>query len=382
MPRTRMQVEASEAHRDAGSCRPHDTPTKARIRQAVADLDRYGPQPSARSKAHIFQRFGVSRSSGYSIIADESDRRGPNQIARELRPGRPSAITPLQIHKCERLITSYGAVGRSLTWEQLLHEAEINASEETLRRAMGQRDWSRCIACRRGWQSPKNMTKRVEFAERMLLQYPYKYQWDNVRSSDEVHFGFGPAGRLYVTRRPGERYCEDCTQFADPPQEKDKNKLHAWGAIGVGFKSELVLYDIKSNRNGKMNAQYYRDEILEKHVKPWLQTADFVLEEDRDSAHGIPVDKDGVVQRWKAQNNLQFYFNCTGSPDLAPIENAWGPLKSDLRTYPHWDLQEMREIVLDSWHHHLQQRSIDKWCRSLPDRLEQVIDLCGKMTPN
>lgn len=120
----------------------------------------------------------------------------------------------------------------------------------------------------------------------MLSRYLLKKDWEHVRFSDEVHFGFGPPGRLYVTRKPGERYCQDCTQYAEDLKEGDKKKLHAWAAVGVGlgFKSQLVWYDIPTNTNGKMTAKCYRDEILEPIVKLWLQQADFVLEEDRDSS--------------------------------------------------------------------------------------------------
>jgi hypothetical protein len=48
----------------------------------------------------------------------------------------------------------------------------------------------------------------------------------------------------------------------------------------------------------------YVEEILEKHVKPWLDRGDdFVLEEDRDSGHGIGSKsenaKDNILQKWK-----------------------------------------------------------------------------------
>jgi hypothetical protein len=50
----------------------------------------------------------------------------------------------------------------------------------------------------------------------------------------------------------------------------------------------------------------YVEEILENHVKPWLDRGDeFVLEEDRDSG-GIGSEsenaKDNIVQKWKKKN--------------------------------------------------------------------------------
>ncbi len=46
----------------------------------------------------------------------------------------------------------------------------------------------------------------------MLERYPNPEDWDHVRFSDEVHFGWGPQGKLRVIRKPGQRYCFDCVQ--------------------------------------------------------------------------------------------------------------------------------------------------------------------------
>jgi hypothetical protein len=65
------------------------------------------------------------------------------------------------------------------------------------------------------------------------------------------------------------------------PEEINKKKFHALIAVGFDFKSELVFHTILSNSNGKMTIKVYVEDILEKHVKPWLDYEDdFVLEED------------------------------------------------------------------------------------------------------
>ena len=215
----------------------------------------------------------------------------------------------------------------------------------------------------------------------MLKTYLFQYQWRRVRFSNEVHFGYEPEGRIYVTRQPGERYCIDCTQYAEAPEEKDKQRGHAWAAVGYNFKSDLIWYNL-GNRNGKMNANFYCNSILNLHVKPWLdQGDDFVLEEDQDSAHGVGKKGSGLVAQWKKAHGLQHYFNCNGSPDLAPIENAWQPLKQNLRKTPHWDFQTIKDVVDAAWYDQLHQQTINKWSDSMPKRLQDVIDYKGEMTP-
>ena len=84
-----------------------------------------------------------------------------------------------------------------------------------------------------------------------------------------------------------------------------------------------------------MSQQVYIDKILEPIVKPRLRPhRDFVLEEDGDSGHG--PGKSNIVRTWEDQNGLESYFNCHNSPDPAPRENCWQPVKQTLRKYPHW----------------------------------------------
>ena len=99
-----------------------------------------------------------------------------------------------------------------------------------------------------------------------------------------------------------------------------------WVAIDHNFKSDLIFYDVAGNSNGKMTADFYVNGILESIVKPWIQNnLPFILEENRDSGHGIVKSNTvttTLVKTWKQENHLTSYFNCSGSPDLASIENT------------------------------------------------------------
>ncbi|KAK4119917.1 hypothetical protein N657DRAFT_674595 [Parathielavia appendiculata] len=158
----------------------------------------------------------------------------------------------------------------------------------------------------------------------MLERYPEPKDWYRVRFSDECHFGWGPEGKIWVLRRPWERFCPDCMVEKQAPAEKNLQELHCWAAVGHDFKSPLVWYDVPSNNNGKLTMQAYRDQILEPVVGSWLRAGhSFVLEEDNDSGHGGRKRCNNIVNRWKEENGLESYFNCPLSPDFVPIERAW-----------------------------------------------------------
>ncbi|KNG52861.1 hypothetical protein TW65_09314 [Stemphylium lycopersici] len=121
-------------------------------------------------------------------------------------------------------------------------------------------------------------------------------------------------------------------QLAQEPQleeqlnrddEREWETSHIWGAVGYNFKSNLIFYNTPGNKNGKLSLQVYRDQILEPVVKGWVQNDPyFIVEEDNDSGHGGGSNSN-IVATWKRKNNLDFYFNCTNSPDLSPIANCW-----------------------------------------------------------
>jgi hypothetical protein len=212
----------------------------------------------------------------------------------------------------------------------------------------------------------------------MLERYPRPEDWHHVRFSNKVHFGWGPQGKILIIRKTGMRYCQNCIQEEGQPAEKDKKRFHCSAAISYNFKSPIHFYNVPSNANSKMSQRVYIDSILEPIVKPWLDRGDkFVLEEDGDSGHG--PGQNNIVRTWKEEHNLDHYFNCSNSPDLAPIENCWLPPKAVLRKVPHWDHSTTKELIFEGWDS-VSQEFINKEVNSMPERYQAVLDSEGKMT--
>ena len=136
-----------------------------------------------------------------------------------------------------------------------------------------------------------------------------------------MHFAYGPQGKIRIIRRSGQRYCQDCIQHTDESKEKNQKRVHGWAAAGHDFKSDMHLYDVSGNTNGKMNQKVYLKTILQPIVKPWLDRGDdFCLKKNGDSGHGL--SKHNMVRSWEEENQLKCYFNCAFSPDFSFIENC------------------------------------------------------------
>jgi hypothetical protein len=252
-------------------------------------------------------------------------------------------------------------------------------SRDTIKRALSSMQYSKCIACRKGWVNRSLGKKRKEFAEAIKTHFTTPDSWKVVRFSNEVHFALGPQGRIYIIRKPGEKYCADCIQYRNEPssEEKDMNKIHAWAAVQHDFKSPLVFYNIKSNTNGKMTQQAYIDQILEPYVRPWLRGKRFILEEDNNSGHG--PSRQNIVRTWKQNADLEQYFNCSNSPDLALIENCWQTPKQYVKKFPHWNEQDTKELALEGWEK-VSHDFINDRINSMPQRIQDCIDLEGQIT--
>ena len=333
-----------------------------------------------RSKREVFEFFGVGHTRGYKILNDQETNRRHGHTNKSETRGQPRKLSKKQIDRMDEILQTWGLEGRSLTWNQLGAAAETSSiSWRTIQRAMHERNYRKCLACTKTYVPKDLMIAQKDWAWNKRNTYSLN-DWKRVRFSDEVHFGRGPQRRLRIIRKPGERTCQDCIQEQHDPEEKDKKqkRYHCWAAVGWNFKSELIFYEVPSNSNGKMSQKVYIDFIQESVVKTWLETdPKFVLEEDGDSGHGS--GKDNIVRRGKDEHGLKYYFNCPRSPDLSPIENCWQVPKQRVGRQPHWDDDTTIAAIKAGWFS-LSQETINKWIESMLKRIDDVLDMNGKMT--
>lgn len=128
--------------------------------------------------------------------------------------------------------------------------------------------------------------------------------------------------------------------------------------MGWNFKSDMVPYNAKSS-NGKMSHEVYVNQILNPVVGQWLKNGDDVLEEDGHTGHGggrnawdpkvvgsgLGTKKENIVQQWKREHGLKFYFNCHSSSDLSPIKNCWQGPKQRVKQIGHFDAETTKELI-------------------------------------
>lgn len=286
--------------------------------------------------------------------------------------------------KMERILWDGRYVNVNLNWHGLAKEAgvEVDVNPRTLHRTMGTLGYRRCLACPKNWVHKRAREKRVEYARRMLEAYPQPLDWRQIRFSLELHFGFGLDGKMRLIPRPGEKFCSECSEKPEANWARDIRKVHAWVAVGYGFKSEPLFYEDSTSPNctGTMTLNDYRDRVLAKSVKPWLVSRGaqtFILEEDTETfAHGA-MSKVNIVQQWKDEHGLRYYFNCGDCPDLSPLETLWPQYKQwTLEAPKGWDDDALKGMVKEAWRGFDIERT-NMWVDFMPQRLRQVIESDG-----
>lgn len=89
-----------------------------------------------------------------------------------------------------------------------------------------------------------------------------------------------------------------------------------------------------------------------------------------------PCHKSKVSMDFFNENRVELLPWPAGSPDLNPIENLWGILKTNVaKRFPKTKAQ-LEEFARDEWHK-IPQETIKNTILSMPSRITQVIDRNG-----
>lgn len=333
------------------------------------------------TKSEVFRHFGLPPRQGRELLRyPEGKPKDPNH--KETR-GRKKIFTNQDVRKIENFVWEAGLAGRELNWPTLLHNAGIDAdcSWRTIRGAIGTLQYRRCITCQTRFVCPSTAKRRLQDATKALSQRPSPESWRDIRFSSELRFAVGSDGQARLIRRPGERLCPQCVEGIgeQEPEPKLVKTLHVWAAIGSGFISDLSFYEVPQDPTGEIRQEMYRDEVLKKQVKPWIQVGhQFILEEDVELNIG---KKNTTVKAWKDEQGLRSSFSTLGSPDMTPIEDALKVLRERLIQQPSWDIIELKRAANETWNSvQARPEQVDAWVYSMPQRMRDVIAVEGRMT--
>lgn len=282
-------------------------------------------------------------------------------------PGRLRILTaPL---RCElQAIIENDTQARRMTYDELSAKLQLSASARTMRRTMQDLGYIRAIARAKPFLNDTAKAKRLAWA---INHKPYGTEdWNRVIWTDESAMQNGGPKNVWVTRQPGkeEAYREECLQ----PVFRKLDQCMIWGAIAVGHKSPLVIWD---KQRGNMTALGYQE-----HILPVLHDFKLQVQQAHDEPviimqDNAPIHKAKSTMQWLSLHDLIMMDWPASSPDLNPIENIWAIIKYRVRQrmnggpHTHAALVEAVQAEWDA----LEQDEIDRVIFSMERRVDALL---------
>lgn len=211
--------------------------------------------------------------------------------------------------------------------------------------------------------------------KRQRLMFAHKYkdwtpeQWMKVCFSDESTF----------------RCIRMCARRVRRPE--GSNRYHPrYTAKTVKHPASVMVWGIFSGENGAgdlfflpknttMRAENYLD-VLKDHMHHFFDTHQpgGVFMHD-----GAPCHKAKLVTEFLEEYHITVLEWPGNSPDLNPIENAWAHIKEQLSTVQTNSVPRLQEAITQTWRE-IGPGYFETLARSMPQRLQDVIDLRGDIT--
>lgn len=197
-------------------------------------------------------------------------------------------------------------------------------------------------------------------------------QWSSVLFTDESRFSLNcDSHRVTIWREQGTRY--------NPMNIMERHPfggggLLVWGGIMMNARTELHIF-----AGGTVNAQRYREEILEPHVRLFRGAVgpEFIFMDDNARPH-----RSQLVDEFLQEEDIQRMEWPARSPDMNPIEHAWDALGRQIasRQPPPRTLQDLHIALHEEWNL-LSIELLNNLITSMPRRCESCVAVRGNHTP-
>ena len=152
--------------------------------------------------------------------------------------------------------------------------------------------------------------------------------WRKKIWSDECYVYLGDnCGRIFITRRPGEEFRDDCcvAKFT-----QSSVRVMVWACIMKSRKGLFIVLEYPGEVGGGMNSARYQQQVLDGDLK------DFYHQVSKEESR-VEFQQDGATSHhsrsrmmWFHQNQIPLFYHPSRSPDLSPIEPVWLELKKCL----------------------------------------------------
>lgn len=281
------------------------------------------------------------------------------------KSGRPRSTTPRQ----DRLLKHLSLNNRRATSRVLKRDFSdatgASVSCRTVRRRLQKSGLRGCVAAKKPLRTDTHKRKRLNWC--LERKNWTEEQWGKVLFSDESTFELIPSRRVWVRRRTGERYNQDCI---NPTVKYGGGKIQVWGCMSAKGVGTLKVV------NGRLDAKAYVRLICHDLKNDGIKLCgnDFIFQQD-----GAPCHTAKSTKAWFERKNINLSTWPAQSPDLNPIEQLWEEMKKRLEHNPCKNLEELKESIFRCWEN-LESDVTKNLVCSMPRRCSAVIAARGGHT--
>jgi hypothetical protein len=174
-------------------------------------------------------------------------------------------------------------------------------------------NYRRCVAPKVPFLTAEQKETRLNWAEEKQ-GWEVDGEWSDVMRSDECYVTVGGSGRIFVTRRPDEKW-EECVvpKFSQAPI-----RVMVWGCIAKGYRGRLAVLELKGGEGGGLTAALYQEQVLDDILLPDFQELRRERPDLQFQQDGAPAHRAISTKLWLERHSIPTFPHPPNSPDVSP----------------------------------------------------------------